>query len=416
MTEFENPNKCAAWLYKPYTNARDYLYAELKIQDFLDWENATDPGKRGYNPCIAVRHEPGPSGMDTSFAEMRRAVPPRADGRKIAVGNHERHEVVRKWLPPGQGEDSPYLRNCPLWEGDIYLERLRAKHTDAELEDLFVSFWQRDKLTWSESTAWNGLPNMEQRLFDAEEKVKVLEAEVAALKKAAGKPEILRQSAMQMVIAITLISRGLGPDASFQEIHDAWKEHAEADAAEAAREDEANAAGGAAVGRLLGSWISAGMPEKKMLCVCLEPGCPTFRKVYKKGRGFVDRYALEQDEETARQLEHSGACGCLTPEMCPSYRGEVPPALDLEGGKAARPVDPVLKRLFEQAAAAPPPPMPPPRKEGDTRSEGQRALFAALGILQPPLTPTRVPPPFVEQPPVSPKAAKPKTWASIVKG
>jgi hypothetical protein len=275
-------------MYAPYSNARDYLYAELKIQDFLDWENATDPSKRGYNPCIAVRHT---EGRHPGFQEMRCPVPPRADGRKFAVGNHEHHKDVRKWLGPTDNTNLPYLRNCPLWEGDIYLEKLRAKHSDEELEDLFVSFWQRDKLTWSEMEAWEKLPQMQERLYEAEQKVKALEFEVAALKKgaeaAAKRPEILSQSAMQMVIAITLIARGC-PEADFKEIHDMWKEHAEADKAEV--EEKARAESNpAAMQALLGSWLAADSPLPKCLCACMKPDCPTMEKVYIKGRGFVDR-------------------------------------------------------------------------------------------------------------------------------
>ena len=138
-------------------------------------------------------------------------------------------------------------------------------------------------------------------------------------------PEILRQSAMQMVIAISLITRAC-PDATFQEIHDMWVAHAEADAAEAEAEDAANAggAGSAALQSWFAGWATRGFQPKKCICVCMEPGCPTFDLVYKKGRGFVSRYQLAEEEEAARPPtlrttpDHWGSyCGdCMTPEMC----------------------------------------------------------------------------------------------------
>lgn len=316
MASSSAPARPAYKLYAPYTNARDYLYAELKIAEFLEWENGTDPSKRGYNPCIAVRHT---EGRHPGFQEMRRPVPPRADGRKFAVGNHEDHKDVRKWLGPTDNTNLPYLRNCPLWEGDIYLEKMRAKHTDEELEDLFVSFWQRDKLTWSEMEAWEKLPQMQERLYEAEQKVKPLEFEVAALKKAAEaaakRPEILSQSAMQMVIAITLIARAC-PEAGFQEIHDMWRRHAEADAAEVAQEKAANADRGA-LRALVGQWMSAGMPDRKCLCACLEPDCPTMEKVYVKGRGFVSCWDVEQEEQEEGPAAGGGAAAATPPAVEP---------------------------------------------------------------------------------------------------
>lgn len=352
---------CPAYkLYAPYTNARDYLYAELKIAEFLEWENGTDPSKRGYNPCITVRREPDGVRIPAYFMEMRCPVPPRADGRKFAIGNHEDHKDVRKWLGPTDNTNLPYLRNCPLWEGDIYLEKMRAKHTDEELEDLFVSFWQRDKLTWSEMEAWEKLPQMQERLYEAEEKVAALEAEVAALKKASAleaegaafrkaaaaaataqeKPEILSQSAMQMVIAITLIARAC-PEAGFQEIHDMWRRHAEADAAEVAQEKAANADRGA-LRALVGQWMSAGMPDRKCLCACLEPDCPTMEKVYVKGRGFVGRWDVEQEghEEHEQQEEGPAAGGGASAPPAPAA---TPPAVEPKktwaqiAGKAKKP-------------------------------------------------------------------------------
>lgn len=117
----------------------------------------------------------------------------------------------------------------------------------------------------------------------------------AAAADAAARPEIRGQSAMQMVIAISLIARSC-PDAGFQEIHDLWAAHADADNAEQKRKDAANA-GPQALRSFFADWLSAGAPQDKCLCACLEPGCPTFDKTYVRGVGFVDRRALEEEQE-----------------------------------------------------------------------------------------------------------------------
>lgn len=192
-----------------------------------------------------------------------------------------------------------------------------------------------------------------RRIREMEERIAELEREA---EERAKRPEIKRQSAMQMVIAISLIARAC-PEAGFQEIHDLWKEHAEADAAEQGREDAANA-GGAGRGALqawFADWAAGGFGEKKSLCACMESGCPTFDKVYVRGRGFVDRYRLEEEAEAAKpkvlfeKPDHYGSyCGeCMTPEMCPTCQ-----PLVCEGMEELA--------LPRPAPPAPPPPAPAP--------------------------------------------------------
>jgi hypothetical protein len=312
-------------LYEGYANARDYLEAVLELPKYWEMEETFCRDKRSYNAMVTVRRPAEEGRLPFFFKELRTSVLPRADGRKIATASLERDftSPIRRWFNP---RETHYLRNCPLYEGDCFLEELRAKHTDEELEDLFYAFQGTEKKTWTEAHAPpSPLQAAETRAAVAEERAVEAEKKLAA---AQAKPEIKRQSAMQMVIAISLIARAC-PEAGFQEIRDLWAAHADADAAEAQREDAANAggaAGRAALRALMGDWLSAGMPEKKCLCACLEPGCPTFDKVYVRGRGFVDRYTLEEEQEAAKpkvlsdKPDHWGSyCGdCVTPEMCPT--------------------------------------------------------------------------------------------------
>jgi hypothetical protein len=193
-----------------------------------------------------------------------------------------------------------------------------------------------------------------RRIKTMESRIEELEAELAAAKKREAKPEIKRQSAMQMVIAISLITRAC-PEASFREIRDMWAAHADADAAEQAAEDVANAGGtgSSALRSWFADWAENGFAEKKCLCACLKPGCPTFEKVYVRGRGFVDRYTLEAEEEAAKpkvlfdKPDHWGSyCGeCVTPEMC----GTCQPLVCGDMGELELPAP----------APAPPAPAPP---------------------------------------------------------
>jgi hypothetical protein len=347
-------------LYEGYANARDYLEAVLELPKYWEMEEDFCANKTRYDALVTVRCEPSKfTGLPFRHVLLSKPIPPRADGRKIATASLERtyNCPIKEWF---KLYETPYLRNCPLYEGDIFLERLREKHTDEELEDLFYSFQGWEKKTYTEAMAPpSPLEVAKAELEEAKERAAAAEKKLAD---AAARPEIRRQSAMQMVIAISMIARTC-PDASFQEIHDMWAEHADKDAAEQARKDAADA-GGAALRSWLGGWLAAGSPMDSCLCACLEPGCPTFNKVYKKGRGFVDRFVLEQDEETERQLKHSAACGCMTPEMCPSYqRGEEVDELDLKGGEVAPAppapaaggvtVRPAAKKSWAQVAAAP---------------------------------------------------------------
>lgn len=248
-------------LYEGYANARDYLEDVLKLRQFWEWEETFCRNKTSYNATVMVRkHLPGP--LPAVFVELREPIPPRADGRKIATASLERTYgcPINKWFKLGE---TPFLRNCPLYEGDVFLEELRAKHTDEELEDLFYSFQGWEKKTWSEMQP-TPLQVAEAKLADAEQRAERAETTVKRMKE---NPEIRGQSAMQMVIAISMIARSC-PEADFKEIHDLWVAHADED---------------------------LGHDLQKSLCDCLEPGCPTFEKVYKKGRGFVSRWDLEED-------------------------------------------------------------------------------------------------------------------------
>lgn len=294
-------------LYEGYANARDYLEAVLELPKYWEMEEAFCPNKTRYDALVTVRCEPSKfTGLPFRHVLLSKPIPPRADGRKIATASLERDYLcpIRKWF---KMDETPYLRNCPLYEGDIFLEELRAKHTDEELEDLFYSFQGWEKKTYTEAMAPpSPLEVAKVELAEAKERAEAAEKKLAD---AAARPEIRRQSAKQMVIAISLIVRGC-PDASFQEIHDMWAEHADKDAAEAAGKDAANA-GGAALRSWLGGWLAAGSPMDSCLCACLEPGCPTFDKVFVRGRGFVCRYELEDEEraEEEEQKEVPGAQG-----------------------------------------------------------------------------------------------------------
>jgi hypothetical protein len=190
-------------------------------------------------------------------------------------------------------------------------------------------------------------------LEEAKERAAAAEKKLADAK---ARPEIRGQSAMQMVIAISLITRAC-PDASFQEIHDMWAAHAGEDSAEQKRKDAANAGGGAALAAYLGSWLSAGSPMDKCLCACLEPGCPTFDKVYVRGRGFVDRvlYAEEQREaEAEEEREAYEAAVADLQATCAAANAEIleRAAASVRAKPAAPPAAPPPKKTWAQIAAA----------------------------------------------------------------
>ena len=196
------------------------------------------------------------------------------------------------------------------------------------------------------------------------EEMEAKDRRIAELEAAAARPEIRGQSAMQMVIAVTLIARAC-PTASFREIHDMWAAHADEDAAEQKRKDMANQ-GGAALASWLGSWIAAGAPQDKCLCACLESGCPTFDKVYVRGRGFVDRWRLAEEAEEREAEEHEEwDCSCATPEMCRGGCEESEIARDLfssTGVPATNAQIAAVKSERYQLERAAPAPAPLPRK------------------------------------------------------
>jgi hypothetical protein len=251
-------------LYEGYANARDYLEAVLDLPKFWEMEETFCANKTRYDALVTVRCEPNKfTGVPFRHVLLSTPIPPRADGRKIATASLECTFgcPIKEWF---KLYETPYLRNCPLYEGDVFLERLREKHTDEELEDLFYSFQSWEKKTWSEIQP-TPLQVAERRAGIAEYKLAEAEGRLEELKEF---PVIKRQSAMQMVIAITMIARAC-PEAKFQEIHDMWAEHADQD---------------------------FGYDPLTCLCACLKPDCPTFEKVYKKGRGFVSRWDTDDEE------------------------------------------------------------------------------------------------------------------------
>lgn len=251
-------------LYEGYANARDYLEDVLDLPSYWELEKSFYADKKRVGVLVPVRCEPNNHGVAYTYKELETPIPPRADGRKIATASFERTYgcPINNWF---KMDETPFLRNCPLYEGDVFLEELRAKHTDEELEDLFYSFQGWEKKTYTEAMKPpSPLEVAEAKLADAEQRAEKAEATVKRMKE---RPEIRGQSAMQMVIAISMIARSY-PEADFNEVHDLWVAHTETD-----------------------------NPRDPLtcLCACLEPGCPTFEKVYKKERGFVSRWDLEEN-------------------------------------------------------------------------------------------------------------------------
>lgn len=158
-------------LYAPHANARDYLFEALDLKGFYEWES--NVRKDGPLALITVRREPDDTWrrtMPASWAQLRCPVTARADGRKIAVGPYKDHTHVAEWLAVPEGPDT--LLGCPLWDSDYFLNKLRAKHSDAELEDLFHSLGDYQKLTRSERILWDRAhPAIRERISALEYKV-----------------------------------------------------------------------------------------------------------------------------------------------------------------------------------------------------------------------------------------------------
>jgi hypothetical protein len=173
------------------------LEAVLELPKYWEMEDVFCPNKSRYNAMVTIRRPAEEGHHPFFFKELRTPVPPRADGRKIAVGpNPCGWGLTRSWF---NLYETPFLRNCPLYEGDCFLEELRAKHTDEELEDLFYAFQGREKKTWTEAHAPpSPLQLAEERAAEAEERAAEAERKLAAaqeklrlMEEEAGRPPTL---------------------------------------------------------------------------------------------------------------------------------------------------------------------------------------------------------------------------------
>ncbi len=293
-------------LYEGYANARDYLEAVLELPAYRDLQRVHCTDLERYDAMVPRRCEADGIRVPFSFTELRWPVSPRDDGRKISVGFFQDARQVRKWFKP---DETNYLRNCPVYEGDVLLEKLREKHTDEELEDLFYSLQSWEKKTWTETHAEpTPLEAAEAKLEDAERRLarteRMLEDAERRLASALAEPKIRGHTEAELVVTITKIARGM-PDATERKVLELWRAHAAVVQAEEKAKAEANA-GGEALRSWLGDWLQGGMPQQKKLCGCLEWDCPSLSLEWKKGRGFVDPWHEEEDTD----------CPCIRPEMC----------------------------------------------------------------------------------------------------
>jgi hypothetical protein len=129
---------------------------------------------------------------------------------------------------------------------------------------------------------------LEAEILEAQAKVREAQAQATDM--------ILGCTQAQFLVGMEIIMRDTRKP--FPEAFALWKIHA----AECAQERKAEARANSSMDDLraaLGAWVMEGMPRKKAICTCADWDCPTKDLTYVMGRGFVDRYVLEEEAEAA---------------------------------------------------------------------------------------------------------------------
>ncbi len=155
-----------------------------------------------------------------------------------------------------------------------------------------------------------------------------LKTKLAALE---ASPRIRGHDEAEIVVAVTKIARGV-PDATERQVLEAWRKHAAEVAEDDAARQKANESG-AELRSWLGSWLTAGAPQEKRLCGCLEWDCPSLAMVYRPDRGFVDERALSEDERQAGGVKESMR-HCIFTGRELSHKSSSAPEEALETGAA----------------------------------------------------------------------------------